>query len=73
MASTPLMARTARRRASSMATANAEAAAMTITADGVGTRRSASRKPPKPRTVPEIPSTATVVRKAGTFDSHGDT
>jgi len=41
--------------------------------DGIATRRSATRRDPKPRTVPVIPSTAKVVRSTGTLANQGET
>src|SRR6202008_1754960 len=73
MATRPAMEADIHRRAKMIASTSAEAAAMIMTVDGVGTRRSARLNPPNPRTVPVIARTAIVVSSAGIRASQGET
>ena len=72
MAVSPSHVRSGRRCADHMASTSAMVASVIMTSDGMGTRRSDTRRAPKPWTVPVMPSIANVVRSTGTLASQGE-
>jgi len=72
MAVSPAQVRSGRRRAAHMASTSAAAASVIMASDGMGTRRSDTRRAPRPRTVPVMPSTQTWLGAQGLLASQGE-